>query len=159
MLKAKDSFANILMNQALGNYYMLDKHLGRGDKIANYTQQTMINYLMIKKMALKMLFVCAYSSDDQQAQKMLPSIVAELLTGTDCSQLTAKEIQAVPFEYIRQVCMLPAATASESEDKQNEYGQEAIVAENNRLVAVYREFLAKRYLQSLELHACIYQAI
>ena len=52
------------MNQALGNYYMLDKHLGRGDKIANYTQQTMINYLMIKKMALKMLFVCAYSSDD-----------------------------------------------------------------------------------------------
>ena len=114
---------------------------------------------MIKKLALKLLFVCAYSSDDQEAQKMLPSIVAELLTGTDCSQLTAKEIQAVPFEYIRQVCMLPAVTAAgESEGQQSEYGQEAIVAENNRLVATYREFLAKRYLQSLELHACIYQA-
>ena len=43
---------------------MLDKHLGRGDKILNYTQSLMINYLMIKKMALKLLFVCAYSSDD-----------------------------------------------------------------------------------------------
>ena len=64
----------------------------------------------------------------------------------------------MPFEYIRQVCMLPAVTAGESEDQQSEYGQEAIVAENNRLVATYREFLAKRYLQSLELHACIYQA-
>ena len=64
----------------------------------------------------------------------------------------------MPFEYIRQVCMLPAVTAGESEDQQSEYGQEAIVAENNRLVATYREFLAKRYLQSLELHTCIYQA-
>ena len=116
----------------------------------------MINYLMIKKLALKLLFVCAYSSDDQEAQKMLPSIVAELLTGTDCSQLTKKEIQAVPFDYIRQVCMLPTLTARESEDQQSEYGQEAIVAENNRLVATYRDYLAKRYLQSLELHACIY---
>lgn len=53
LIKAKDSFESILKNQALGNYYMLDMHLGRSDKILNSTQSMMINYLMIKKMALK----------------------------------------------------------------------------------------------------------
>ena len=63
MYKAKDSFDNILINQALGNYYMLDKHLGRSGKVDN--QLSMIHYLMIKKQALKILFVCAYGSTDR----------------------------------------------------------------------------------------------
>ena len=59
-----------------------------------------------------------------------------MLAGTDISQLTVREMQAVPFEYIRQVCMLPpeteqsSTTATGGAEEANEYGQEAVVAEN-----------------------------
>ena len=55
---------------------------------------------------------------------MIQPIVVELLSGVDCSLLTSKEMQSVPFDYIRQVCLLPAMTEAE----QSEYGEEAIVS-------------------------------
>ena len=81
---------------------------------------------MVKRTALKQMFVCAYNSQDEEAKSMIQPIVVELLSGVDCSLLTSKEMQSVPFDYIRQVCLLPAMTEAE----QSEYGEEAIVSEN-----------------------------
>ena len=52
--------------------------------------------------------------------------------------MTLREMQAVPFDYIRQVCMLPpeaeqsstTATGGGGGEETTEYGQEAVVAEN-----------------------------
>lgn len=68
---------------------------------------------MVKKVALKCLFVCAHNSEDEGTQRITESIVAELLAGVDVSQLSSKEIQNVPFDYIRQVCFLPPVTEAE----------------------------------------------
>ena len=80
--------------------------------------------------------------------ELIPSIVAEMLAGTDLSQLTNKEMQAVPFDYIRQVCMLPLTNASESgaAGAEETAEQEAIVAENAMLQASFKQWITKRYL-------------
>lgn len=44
MAKANDSFTNILLKQAFGNYHMLDKLIGRSEKIAQYSRSDMLNY-------------------------------------------------------------------------------------------------------------------
>ena len=61
----------------------------------------MINYQMVKKIALKQMYVCAFNSEDEQTKRIIPSIVEELLAGVDFSQLTSKEMLDVPFDYIR----------------------------------------------------------
>ena len=68
---------------------------------------------MVKKVALKNMFVCAHNSDDEGTQRMTESIIAELLAGVDVSLLSSKEMQKVPFDYIRQVCFLPPMTEAE----------------------------------------------
>ena len=44
----------------LATYYMLDKHLGRSERIASYSMSEMRSYLMIKRHTLKQMFVCVY---------------------------------------------------------------------------------------------------
>ena len=64
-----------------------------------------------------------------------------MLAGTDLTQLTSKEMQAVPYDYIRQVCMLPlAATGAE------ETGAEQSEADKAMLQASYKQWMTKRYL-------------
>ena len=43
---------------------MLDKHIGRTDKIMSFKKSDMINYTMVRKVALKLMFVCAVNSED-----------------------------------------------------------------------------------------------
>ena len=62
--KVSDSFENILLKEIFGAYYMLDKHIGRTDKIMSFKKSDMINYTMVRKVALKLMFVCAVNSED-----------------------------------------------------------------------------------------------
>lgn len=127
---------------------MLDKHVGRAGKLSSFSQQDMYNYAMVKRRTLKLMYCCARNSNDPDSKGIIPSIVAELEAGSDCSQLTAADMQAAPFDYIRQVCMLPASAAD-----QQDYGEEAVVAENKRLLRAFQAHQAKRYRQQLELFA------
>ena len=42
--EAKDSFMNILLKQAFGDYHMLDKHVGRSEKIVQFSRSDMLSY-------------------------------------------------------------------------------------------------------------------
>ena len=70
----------------------------------NFTRQEILNYMTVKKTILKLMFVGAESLvDDNEAEriKIQRSILSELMTGVEESQLGSKEIDAIPHEYIR----------------------------------------------------------
>lgn len=146
LVNGKASFRNILETQLLGNYYMLDLKIGRSNKLAEFARADLINYQKIKKFILKQMYVCAFLSKSEDSKMLTCSILQELLRGTDNTQLTSQEVSKIPFEYIRQVCFLSTPEADE------DYGEEAIIEQNNLLHRTYAQKQAERYEQLLKLY-------
>ena len=84
-----------------------------------FTRLDMVNYLMTKKLTLKLMFACAYNIKDK-ARLLGPdlegAIFRELITGVDESVLSLQEMQQIPHDYIRQVCFLQTPEPEEVKD-------------------------------------------
>ena len=157
--KCQDSFEAVLEKQLYANYYLLDKYVGRGEQIMKFTRLDMVNYLMTKKLTLKLMFACAYNIKDK-ARLLGPdlegAIFRELITGVDESVLSLQEMQQIPHDYIRQVCFLQTPEPEEVKDIGDD--QEEFARISADLVRVYKDKHANRYKEKLELFADGYAA-
>jgi len=132
------SFDECLEEVALPNYFMLDTKVARSDKILEFTFETMQEYGSIKRQLLELMYLCVHNSQRVSTDRSLleSAILDELLAGSDGSQQLNSDIQSAPFDYLRQVCFLPASEPS------TEYGEEEIVAIGKELGQAYKSMQA-----------------
>lgn len=56
--KCELSFASLLDDILLPNYYLFDTKIGRSEKVLEYDHRDMMNYLCVKKEYLQLMYVC-----------------------------------------------------------------------------------------------------
>ena len=92
MYQGQESHGKILTQALLPNYYMMDKHITRGDSVNDMSHEDMMSYLHVKRQFLSMMFICVHNGRIDGAENLEQAILKELCSGADESQLANREM-------------------------------------------------------------------
>lgn len=129
MHHAKLPMREVLEETIIPGIYAMHNIIGSAKNLEKMGATSIQNFKMIKKLLLKQFYALAYWCLPTH-KTLLASVVDDLLSGIDYSQLSGREISRIPSDYIRQVCFLqqPEEATEPEGDAERKQLEEAYTA-------------------------------
>ena len=75
----------MLEGQLLAHYFMLERHYGTREKLAESKRTDISNYMFVKKGYLRLIYTCALFSGYENAESLAQAALGEMMQAVDRS--------------------------------------------------------------------------